>query len=144
MSCELRDSSDHTFEGQPYRSLKVYQKAYAVSLEIYRVSTSFPKEERFGIIDQIKKASTSVCANIAEGYGRQISSDADFKRFLIIAKGSCMEMGVWIDYCKDLNFIDHDLYSKWRQEYIEISKMLFSLIKNLESRNSQLATRNLT
>ncbi len=142
MSYELRDVPDQTKLLQPYKGLKVYQKAYAVSLEIYKVSMSFPKEERFGITDQLRRSATSICANIAEGYGRQLSSDADFKRFLVIARGSCHEMSVWIDYCRDLNFIDDVCHQKWLQEYTEISKMLFALIKTLNPRNSKPVTRN--
>ena len=142
MSYELRDASNQAELVQPYRNLKVYQKAYAVSLEIYKTSASFPREEKFGITNQLRRSATSICANIAEGYGRQLSSDADFKRFLIIAKGSCQEIGVWIDYCRDLSFVEDSIYKKWQQKYVEISKMLFALVKTLESRNSQLATRS--
>jgi len=116
---------------QSHRDLRIYQRAYAVSLEIYKLSKHFPKEERYAITDQLRRASSSVCANIAEGYGRQLSSDADFKRFLVIAKGSCHEMDVWIDFCKDLEFITNDQAHQWKQEYIEISKMLFAFIKKL-------------
>jgi four helix bundle protein len=142
MSYELQDISKQEQLDQPYKNLKVYQKAYAISLEIYRTSASFPKEEKFGIIDQLRRSATSICANIAEGYGRQLSSDADFKRFLVMAKASCQEIGVWIDYCRDLSFVNDSCHEKWQQEYTEISKMLFALIKTLESRNSKLVTRN--
>lgn len=136
MGSELRDAD------RPYRELKVYQKAYAISLEVYKESGSFPKEEKFGITDQLRRAATSICANIAEGYGRQLASDANFKRFLVMSRASCQEMSVWLDYCKDLGFIGQDSYKIWQQEYVEISKMLFAFIKSLESRNSKLLTRN--
>lgn len=124
-SCKVQEIS------QSHRDLKIYQRAYSISLEIYKVSKNFPKEERFAITDQLRRASSSICANIAEGYGRQLSSDADFKRFLVIAKGSCHEMDVWIDFCKDLEFITEGQAQKWKAEYIEISKMLFAFIKKL-------------
>ncbi len=126
----------------PYHGLKVYQKAYSISLEVYKVSKEFPAEERYGITSQLRRSATSVCANIAEGYGRQMSSDADFKRFLVIAKGSCQEIAVWIDYCFDLGFIDEDCYAHWHGNYVEVSKMIFALIQSLDSRNSKLRTRN--
>tara|TARA_B100001989_G_scaffold248984_1_gene223458 strand:- start:1626 stop:2021 length:396 start_codon:yes stop_codon:yes gene_type:complete len=116
---------------QSHYDLKVYQRAYAISLEVYKVSQNFPKEERYAITDQIRRSSSSICANIAEGYGRQITSNADFKRFLVMAKGSCHEAGVWIDYCLDLDFIDDKCHYEWQNEYLEISKMLFGLIKTL-------------
>ena len=103
----------------------VYRRAYALSLEIYTTSKRFPDEERYGITNQMRKAASSICANIAEGYGRQISSNADFRRFLVMSKGSCHEMGVWVDYCLDLDFIDKECHKKWQNEFLEISKMLF-------------------
>ncbi|MCB1783605.1 MAG: four helix bundle protein [Alphaproteobacteria bacterium] len=112
-----------------HKDLLVFQKAYAISLQIYKESKSFPKEEKFAITDQLRRASTSICANIAEGYGRQLASKPDFKRFLIIAKGSCQEVTVWIDYCKDLSFIDKKTAEAWENEYTEISKMLYALIQ---------------
>lgn len=117
---------------QSHKNLQVYQRSYTISLEIYKVSRNFPKEERFAITDQLRRSSSSICANIAEGYGRQLSSDNDFKRFLIIAKGSCLEAQVWIDFCHDLGFIEQDTKEKWQSEYEQLSKMLYSLIKNLE------------
>ena len=116
---------------QSHRDLKIYQRAYAISLDIYKTSKNFPKEERYAITDQLRRASSSICANIAEGYGRQLTSNADFKRFLIIAKGSCHEIDVWIDFCVDLDFISHEKSEAWKAEYIEISKMLFGFIKTL-------------
>lgn len=116
---------------QSHYDLQVFQRAYAISLEVYKVSSTFPREERYAITDQIRRASSSICANIAEGYGRQMTSDTDFKRFLVIAKGSCHEMAVWIDYSFDLKFIDQACHEKWQREYLEISKMLFGLIKTL-------------
>jgi four helix bundle protein len=111
--------------------LKVFQIAYETSLEIYRASKNFPNDEKFGITNQLRRSASSICANIAEGYGRQLTSNADFKRFLVIAKASCHETGVWLDYCKDLGFIDDRIHQKWQQDYVVISKMLFSLIKTL-------------
>lgn len=114
-----------------FRDLLVYQRSYAVSLEIYRKSATFPKEERYAITDQLRRSATSVCANIAEGYGRQMTSDNDFKRFLVISKGSAQESVVWIDYCRDLGYIDDGIWAAWSKEYDEISRMLYSLIKKL-------------
>lgn len=129
-SSELREDV-HIKGAKTYRDLKVYQKAYALSLEIYKKSSSFPKEEKFGITDQLRRSATSICANIAEGYGRGLTSNPDYKRFVVIARGSCQETSVWIDYSKDLGFIDSDTHTVWQKEYVEISKMLFSLIKAL-------------
>jgi four helix bundle protein len=118
---------------QSHKDLEIFKRSYAISLEIYKVSASFPKEERFAITDQLRRSSSSICANIAEGYGRQLTSNSDFKRFLIIAKGSCQETQVWIDYCHDLSFIGSQTAERWALEYEEISRMLYAFIKQLET-----------
>lgn len=110
-----------------FEDLHVFQRAYAVSLEVHRASLKFPREEQFALADQMRRASKSVCANIAEGFGRQRDSSAEFKRFLTIAFGSCEEMQVWTRYAMDLGYVDEAVSSKWRNEYIELAKMLRGL-----------------
>ena len=83
-----------------------------------------------GLGDQIRRASKSVCANLAEGYSKQAYSTAEFKRYLQIAIGSADEMRVWVRYCLDLGYIDRSTALKWRDEYIEIAKMLQGLYRN--------------
>lgn len=109
-----------------FRDLEVYKKAYAISIELHKASRKFPKNEEYGITNQLRRASRSVCANIAEGFSKQRASKAEFKRFLMIALGSANEVLVWIDYCKDFEFIAIDAHEKWKQEYESISKMLNS------------------
>jgi four helix bundle protein len=99
-------------------------------LDIHRVSLTFPKSEQFGFGEQIRRASKSICANIAEGYAKQGYSVPEFKRFLQIATGSADEMRVWIRYCLDLKYIDERTWNLWRDEYQEISKMLQGLNRN--------------
>jgi four helix bundle protein len=117
-------------ESKPVRSfedLQVVQRAYAASLEIHRTSLRFPQSEQFALADQMWRASKSICANIAEGFGKQRDSSAEFKRFLVIAIGSCQEMQVWTRYTLDLGYVDEATSSKWRGEYEEIAKMLRGL-----------------
>jgi four helix bundle protein len=116
--------------GKPVRSfedLDVFQRAYAVSLDVHRATLKFPREEQYALADQMRRASKSICANIAEGFGRQRVSSADFKRFLVIATGSCDEMRVWTQYASDLGYIDEAAHAKWRGEYSELAKMLRGL-----------------
>ena len=82
----------------------------------------------------MRRASKSICANIAEGFARQGVQPADFRRFLIMALGSADEMRVWTRYCLDLGYIDEVIWQTWRQEYHEIAKMLQGLIKALRVR----------
>ena len=107
--------------------LVVYRKAYAISLEIHRISLELPQFEQFALADQMRRASKSICANLAEGFGRQGVSKAEFKRFILMAMGSADEMRVWVSYCKDLGYIQAAKAQAWRQEYQDIAKMLAGL-----------------
>ena len=110
-----------------FEDLAVFKRAYRVSLEVHRKSLSFPAIEQRVLADQMRRASKSICANIAEGYGRQKRSKAEFKRFLQMAIGSGDEMRVWVRYCLDLGYIDEPTWQTWRDEYQEITRMLQSL-----------------
>ena len=107
--------------------LNVYRKAYLVSLEIHRASLLFPKLEQFALADQMRRASKSICANLAEGFGKQSGSTAEFKRFLMMAMGSADEMRVWVKYSEDLGYIPAAQALAWRKEYQAIAKMLNGL-----------------
>jgi four helix bundle protein len=110
-----------------FEDLEVFKRAYRVSLEIHRLSLSFPKVEQYALGDQVRRASKSICANIAEGFGKQRQSKNEFKRFLLMALGSSDEMRVWCRYCLDLEYIDQKTWRRWRDEYHEIAKMLQGL-----------------
>ena len=110
-----------------FEDLDVFQRAYKVSLEIHKVSMELPSKEQYGLADQIRRASKSICANIAEGFGKRSSSKAEFRRYLMISIGSSDEMRVWLRYCLDLGYINESLWKHWRDEYKEISKMLQGL-----------------
>lgn len=115
--------------GTTYKELIVYQKAYKASIEIHEISMKFPIFERSELGSQIRRASKSITMNIAEGYGRNDSIE-DFKRFLTMAMGSCEEVKVQLDYCKDLKYINEEQYQGLVSTYTEISKMLVSMKKN--------------
>ena len=111
-----------------FKDLKVYQKAFDVSLDIHKASLEFPKIEQYsGLADQMRRASKGICANIAEGYAKQQRSKAEFKRFLLMAIGSAHEMQVWTDYCIELNYVDHKAGQLWTDHYDEIVRMLQAL-----------------
>jgi four helix bundle protein len=103
-----------------------------MSLEIHRESLKFPQIEQRVLADQLRRASKSICANVAEGYGRQKKSKAEFKRFLQMAIGSSDEMRVWVRYAFDLGYIDETVWRRWRDEYQMISRMLQSLAHKVE------------
>ena len=110
-----------------FEDLEVFQRAYRLSLEVHRASLTFPSVEQRALADQIRRASKSICANVAEGYGRQKRSKAEFKRFLQMAIGSSDEMRVWVRYALDLGYIDELAWRRRRDEYQAITRMLQSL-----------------
>ena len=113
-----------------YKKLKVYQRSYKMAISIYKFAETMPKEERYGLTSQIKRAVTSIPLNIAEGYGKG-DTDAEQRRYLKMAKGSCNEIEVLLDLCKDLGFMKDDAHQKYVNEIQEIGAMLYGLIKSL-------------
>ena len=110
-----------------YSELSVYRKAYEKSLEIHRETLKYPKLEQYELASQMRRASKSICANIAEGFGKQNISTAEFKRFLLMTIGSADEMRVWIRYSLDLGYINEAQWKNWNESYTEIAKMLNGL-----------------
>ena len=115
-----------------FEDLEVFQRAYRMSLEIHRQSLMLPQLEQRVLGDQLRRASKSICANVAEGYGRQKRSKVEFRRFLQMAIGSSDEMRVWARYALDLGYIDEAVWKRWRDEYQMISRMLHSLAAKAE------------
>lgn len=114
-----------------FEDLEVFTLAYRLSLEVHRASLNFPKIEQYALADQLRRASKSICANIAEGFGKQKLSRPEFRRFLSMALGSSDEMRVWLRYCLDLHYINEDTWHDWRTEYSRISRMLQTFISKL-------------
>ena len=106
--------------------LAVYDKAYALSLEIHRLSLSFPKIEQYELASQLRRATKSIAMNITEGYAKR-SSQAEFRRFLLIAYGSNQEVKIQLRYSKDLGYITEAEYLYFMEKYEEVGKMLYSL-----------------
>jgi four helix bundle protein len=113
---------------ESFEDLEVFQRAYRLSLEVHRTSLELPGIEQRALGDQIRRASKSICANVAEGYGRQNRSKAEFKRFLAMAIGSADEMRVWARYALDLGYLDEPAWRRWRDEYQTIARMLQSMV----------------
>lgn len=109
-----------------YKKHLVWQKSHQLTLEIYKVTKAFPKEEMFSLTSQMKRSSSSIPTNIAEGCGR--SSDKDFCRFLYISYGSANELEYQIILSIDLQFIDSEDGENLLSQIEEIKKMLNGLI----------------
>ena len=113
--------------------LDVFKRAYAVSLDLHRVSLSFPKIEQFGGLgDQMRRASKSVCALIVEGNGRQSSSPKEFSRYLAMAVGSAEETRLWCRYAADLGYVEAVRSEAWRDEIRHVIRMLQGLRSRLD------------
>jgi len=115
--------------GEGFRSLKAWQKAYALALEIYKITKDFPKTEIYGLTSQIQRAAVSVSANIAEGYER--NHRKEYIQFLMIAKGSLGEVEAYLMFARDLGYITSEKYSELEEQRQEASKILRGLIKSL-------------
>ncbi len=114
-----------------FEDLKVFKLAYRLALEVHRASLGFPAVEQYGLADQVRRASKSICANIAEGIGKQAGSSAECRRFLAIALGSADEMRVWLRFCLDLGYIDVAAWQRWRDAYQEVAQMLQGLRRSI-------------
>ena len=117
-----------------YKKYIVWEKSHLLTLKVYEVTRSFPKDELFGLISQMKRSSSSIPTNIAEGCGR--SSDKDFCRFLYFSFGSSNELEYQILLSIDLNFISSENGQKLLFQIEEIKKMLNGLITKLNNANS--------
>ena len=114
---------------QSFKDLEVYKRSYKAAVEMYRIANTFPKEEMYGLTSQIKRASTSIPLNIAEGYGKRENVN-EFKRFLLMAIGSCDEMKVLLDLARDVMDIKQEVHDRIEHEYDEIGRMLMKLRQN--------------
>jgi four helix bundle protein len=112
-----------------FRKQKVWQKSHQLTLDIYKATSNFPREELYGLTNQIRRACASIPANIAEGCGR--SSEADFSRFLQIAMGSATELEYHLLLSHDLGILNDIDYENLSRETIEVKQMLTSFIKKL-------------
>ena len=119
---------------ETFEDLEVFQCAYRISLDVHRTSLTFPSIEQHALGDQVRRASKSICANIAEGFAKQGASAAEFKRYLRMLIGSSDEMRVWARYCLDLGYVDEETWRRWRDEYQAISKMLQGLSRKWHKR----------
>ena len=114
-----------------YRDLIVWQKAFALTLEVYRQTLHFPVEEKYGITAQLRKACVSIPSNIAEGEGRRSASE--FRRFLFIALGSLKEVETQIMISDALAYFKPDEAGKLLTIADEVGRLLTGLIKSLST-----------
>ena len=113
-----------------FRDLKVWEKSHQVTLEVYKLTTDFPKDERFGLVSQMRRCAVSVPSNIAEGCGRR--GNGEFHKFLQIATGSANELEYQILLARDLSFVSDAAHKNLSDKIIEVQKMLAGLIAKVD------------
>ena len=117
-----------------YRKLRAFELADELALIVYRETRSFPKEERFGLTSQLRRAAVSIPSNIVEGSGRE--SEADYLRFLNIAYGSASETCYQLSLAHRLGYMSDDSYKKTGQKSDETARVLNGLIKALRKKKN--------
>jgi four helix bundle protein len=110
--------------------LDVFKLSHSLTLEIYRVTKSFPDEEKFGLISQMRKAAYSIPMNLMEGAHRL--SSKEYRQFIGIARGSAGEIKYQLLLVRDLNYVSENEYSELTSKYERVSQMLTKLAKSLE------------
>ncbi|OGU19071.1 MAG: four helix bundle protein [Ignavibacteria bacterium GWA2_55_25] len=114
-----------------FRDLIVWKKAHALTLAVYKTTRQFPKEELYGLTSQIRRSSSSIAANIAEGCGRR--TNADFARFLQISFSSASEVEYHLILAHDLELLDKNIFEQLSRDVIEIKKMLAGFLRKLRA-----------
>ena len=114
---------------QSYRDLKVWNTAVQLTLEVYRITESFPRSERFGLTIQLRRAAVAVASNIAEGHAR--STRGEFRNFLSIARGSAIEVEVQLFLAEQIGYVQSPTLVKARGYCESISRMITKLKRAL-------------
>ena len=114
-----------------FRQLEVWQNAQELAVVVYRQTGHFPKEERYGLTDQVRRAAVSIPANLAEGCGR--AGDTEFARFVQIAFGSACEVESLLLLSRDLGFLNEIEYGTMQDKLVSIKRMLAALLKKLRA-----------
>jgi four helix bundle protein len=116
-----------------FRSIGAWQKAHSLVLEIYKKTQAFPNAELYGLTSQIRRAASSIPANIAEGCGKE--SEAELARYMQNSMGSASELEYHLLLAKDLGYLEENQYQELNRATIEVKKMLSSFIKTLRLNN---------
>ena len=112
-----------------HRDLIVWQKAMNLTVEIYQITKAFPKEELFGLTSQIRRASASIAANIAEGRGRRLSGE--FQQFLGNARGSLLELDTHIELAFRVGYINGQQHNNLQEKINEVGRTLNGLMRSI-------------
>lgn len=117
-----------------HKELEVYKLSFQLAMEIFEITKSFPKEERYSLTDQIRRSSRSVPANIAEAFRKRRYEKA-FIAKLSDAEGESAETQTWLDFSRDCNYISIEVCERLNKEYEHVISMLVKMIKSPEKRS---------
>jgi four helix bundle protein len=123
-----------------YKELEVWKRSVALTTELYKLTSRFPDTERYGLTSQIRRAVTSIPANIAEGWGR--GSTGEYVQFLTVARGSLMEVETHLIVACNLHLLSALAFAPLSKEIEEIGKMLNALVGALKSRKTGIRVRD--
>ena len=115
---------------RPHQNLDVWKKAVDFVVRIYKITENFPNDERFGLTSQIRRASVSIPANIAEGAGRK--SEKEFLQFLSISQGSTSEVETELLIAMRLEYLSENIYNDLVKDLNDIGRMLTGLSNHLK------------
>lgn len=116
---------------QNFKDLKVWEKSHQLTLSIYKTSANFPKEEVYSLTNQLRRASASIPANIAEGCGK--NSQADLAKFLNISLGSANETEYFLILSRDLDYLTEEQFTVLSNSINEVKAMLINLISRVRA-----------
>ena len=115
-----------------FKQLKAYSESYELALKVYEKTKEMPREERYGLTDQMRRASMSIPATIAEGYAKKEQS-REYKRYLLMALGSRNEMKVWLDMSRDLKLLDNRWCDAMYGEYDKAAGLIAGIVKKIDT-----------
>jgi four helix bundle protein len=116
-----------------HRDLDVYNLAYTLAMEVFRLTAGFPKAERYALTDQVRRSSRSVCGNIVEGFAKRRSAKV-FKNALNDSLGESQETKLWLDFALDCGYILAEKHEELTVGYEQTSAMLWTLMRNWRDR----------
>ena len=115
-----------------FKAIKAWEKRHVLTLSIYRATRAFPREEQYGLVSQMRRAASSIPANIAEGCGRD--GEPELARFSQISFGSASELEYWLLLARDLGYLPNALYEELAAQTVEVKKMLGAFISAVRGR----------
>lgn len=121
-----------------YQDLQVWNKAHTLTLDLYRTSRGFPREEIYGLTSQVRRAALSIGSNLAEGCGRRTSNE--LARFVRIAMGSASELDYQLRVCRDLGYLKADDFQRTSKNLTEVRKMLTAFLSKVEEQSEAKAS----